>query len=116
MTLSNHEWKRTTLQGYFKAFCRKTFRWSPAYKAALKRAFVRREGKVEYYKCECCGTIIIRKLKQVDHIDPVIDLIDGWDGSWDKYRERMYVDAMALQVLCKRCHQKKTNKENERRR
>ncbi len=102
------------LTGYFIAFCRKSFRWSPAYREALARAFVRRDKDGEHYKCEQCGTVIPRKLKQVDHIQPVVDR-RGWNGSWDVYRERMFVSADQLRVLCKRDHHEKTQKENKAR-
>ena len=115
MPLSNREWVETRLEDYFEGFCRKAFRWSPAYKATLRRAFVRKEGKIEYYRCELCSTVVPRRQKQIDHIEPVVDVVAGRDGSWDTYKIRMFVDETLLQLLCKPCHRKKTNKENSER-
>jgi hypothetical protein len=106
------EWSKT-LDGYFISFARKTFRWSPAYREALKRAYVEKRDGVEYYRCEVGKEIVARADKQVDHIEPVIPVGSPWNRSWDFYRERCFVDASKLQVLCKKCHKEKTGKENK---
>lgn len=52
----------------------------------------------------------------MDHIEPVIDPEKGWE-SWDKLiNERLYPPLEGWQHLCPICHQKKSNKENEKRR
>lgn len=109
------DWSKT-LDGYFISFARKAFRWSPAYRAALKRAFVEKREGVEYYRCESRGEIIARSDKQVDHIVPVVPVGSVWNRSWDDYKKGLFVSAEGLQVLCKSCHKKKTGSENTIRR
>lgn len=106
------------LDDYFIAFCRRVFKWSPAYKATLKSAFDHKDSKgTEYYRCAACHAVIPRPQKRVDHIQPVVP-IEGWNGSWDTLRDRMsFDDPTNLQVLCHRpCHHEKTQKENAARR
>jgi len=102
------------LNGYFIAFVRRVFHWSPAYKECLKRAFVKRVGKTEFYKCAGCGDVVPRKKKQVDHISAVVPLT-GWKGDWNLYRDRMSMENPDnLQVLCKvPCHKEKTANERK---
>ena len=50
---------------------------------------------------------------QVDHIDPVVDPAKGFEN-WHTYIERMFCEADGLQVLCRECHQKKTDDEKKR--
>lgn len=109
------DWSKT-LDGYFISFARKTFRWSPAYRQALKRAFVEKREGVEYYRCESGGEVVARPDKQVDHIIPVVPIGAVWNRSWDAYKIGLFVPAEGLQVLCKKCHAKKTGGENQRRR
>lgn len=65
------------------------------------------------YKCAKCKDIFHYKEVHVDHIDPVIPT-DGWD-SWEEVLERMFCSIDEMQLLCKGCHKKKTNKENKNR-
>ena len=48
----------------------------------------------------------------VDHIKPVIDPKKGFT-TWDQVVKRMFCEAIGLQVLCRKCHKRKT--EDERR-
>lgn len=114
--MTREEWTKR-VNGYFIASCRKWIRWSPAYRAVLKRTLVKKDSKGEWYKCEKCGELVLRKFKQVDHINSIINR-RGWNGSWDVYRERIINDTESdLQLLCKRpCHYEKTQKENAERR
>lgn len=109
------DWSKT-LNGYFIGFCRKVFRWSPSYRAALKAAFVEKRDGIEYYRCRNCQAVVERADKQVDHISPVIPIATGWNGSWDDYRDGLFVHESKLQVLCKSCHKSKTGAENTVRR
>lgn len=108
------DWSKT-LDGYFLSFARKAFKWSPGYKAALAKAFVEKRDGVEYYRCAACREIIPRPRKRVDHIKPVVPPPAPWDRSWDGVKIRMFVSEDGLQVLCKECHQPKTNAENKER-
>lgn len=96
---------------YLLAAFRRTFRWSPERRKALKRAFHHKEGKIEFYECEKCHKLVPRKQKQVDHIEPVIIPTMGFTG-YDDLKGRMFVSASELRVLCKECHHIKTQAEN----
>ena len=109
---SKKEWSP---DGYLLAAFRKVFRWSPERRKALARAFKYKKGKIEFYECEECHEIVPRKEKQVDHTSPVILPQQGFIG-YDDLRRRMFVSAVELKVLCKKCHQKKTQAENKIRR
>lgn len=64
------------------------------------------------YICDGCqkGS----KKVSVDHILPVVPVY-GWDD-WDGFITRLFCGTEGLQILCKGCHKKKTDKENEQRR
>lgn len=49
---------------------------------------------------------------KVDHIDPVIDPTEGFT-TWDEVIRRMFVEKDGLQVLCKKCHDEKTQDERD---
>lgn len=66
--------------------------------------------KFPYYRCEKCRKIT-EKI-EVDHKIPAIDIEKGWQG-FDSFIERLFCDISNLQGICKRCHDKKTNKENK---
>lgn len=103
---------RKKLDRYFIAFCRRTFAWSPAYREATKKA-ERKTNKDIKWECAHCRALVGKGAKHRDHIDPVISVADGWDGSWDTYRDRLFVDADRIQILCLDCHRRKTNGENK---
>jgi 5-methylcytosine-specific restriction endonuclease McrA len=67
------------------------------------------------YICAHCGLCFPLKDVQVDHIEPVAPL-DKEIEDWNEYIERIFCDHTKLQVLCKECHQVKSNRENEERR
>lgn len=67
-----------------------------------------RGGKM--YWCANCPNTFLAKDVQVDHISPVIFIIESKRTiPLDIYIERVYCDISNLQVLCKPCHQNKTN-------
>lgn len=108
------DWSKR-LHGYFIGFCRKTFRWSPAYRSAVKGAEEKTADGLRY-RCKACGSLVERSEKQVDHIEPVVEIGKPGNTSWDYYRDRLFVSVEKLQVLCRGCHKSKTNEENQRRR
>ena len=102
---------RKKLDSYFIAFCRRTFAWSPAYRLATKKAEVKSNGSLKW-RCAHCKALVGKGEKHRDHIDPVIPVETGWNGSWDFYRDRMFVEDGQIQILCKACHKVKTQAEN----
>lgn len=83
-----------------------SYRWSERSKA-IRNARVER-GR---YSCAMCGNKELKNGEFVlDHKEPVVAL-DGWDGNWDTYINRMFVKAEGFQVLCHLCHDIKTETE-----
>ena len=62
------------------------------------------------YECAMCKGLFKSKETQIDHIQPVIDIMKGWQG-WDSYIERLFCDLDGLACLCKTCHEAKTSAE-----
>jgi len=106
--------KAFNLHGYIFGALRKIWRWYPERKIALDLAKVYISNK-ELYTCAKCDKIFTRKQVHIDHLNPVISPITGFT-SWDSYIQRLFVSHNHLQVLCKDCHQLKTQAENKLRR
>lgn len=64
------------------------------------------------YKCNMCQKKFPSGEVQVDHKEPVIDPKVGFIN-WDTYITRLFCAIENLQVLCKRCHNIKTKRENQ---
>lgn len=62
------------------------------------------------YKCAMCGEIFKQKEIQVDHINPVVDAVDGFTG-WDDYITSLFCDVENLAAVCRNCHDSKTQME-----
>ena len=62
-----------------------------------------------YYRCEKCRKITDHV--DVDHKDPAVDPVLGWQG-YDIFIERLFCSPDNLWGLCETCHSKKTTKEN----
>lgn len=63
------------------------------------------------YQCVDCSNWFQGKEVQVDHITPTGSLKDYSD--LPQFTETLFCEADNLQIMCKECHQKKTNKERE---
>lgn len=109
---------------YLVAAARKTWRWSPARTAVLKRVKI----DSNHWQCEKCNAIVTqldvvtkrgRKRKKidgaVDHILPVGKQPRDW-AEYPDYYKRMYCDITNLQFLCTACHKPKSKTENAARR
>lgn len=115
--------KKFDLHCYIKSGIDRIWNWWPPRKEVIVAATVYLEDGTEAQKCIKCNTIcsvvkIGKRRKrgvQVDHIDPVISVEHGFQG-WDIYITRKFVPKEKLQVLCLKCHRKKSNAENQRRR
>lgn len=109
--------KKQTEPWYYRYLRReisKIWSWSPARKAAKKRA---QTGKnPETFQCKLCGNPNLGKGEyEIDHIT-CKESTTGWDG-WDAYIERAIgVTVDGLQLLCHACHDAKSAIENKARR
>jgi 5-methylcytosine-specific restriction endonuclease McrA len=88
---------------------RKLWLWSPQRRAALKRA---KWNGTKLYRCEGCHRATDKP--EVDHKIPVgvtpgsrLDM-DG-QATWDSLIHRLFTGEDGLEILCRSCHEKKTN-------
>ena len=108
-TRNGNTWSEARYFGFIRSSLRSAFtKWGPKH-AAKKLA------KVAYnqYECADCNEIFGSKDVEVDHIVPAGSLkcYDDLPG----FVERMFCEVDGFQVLCKTCHQDKTNREREER-
>jgi 5-methylcytosine-specific restriction endonuclease McrA len=95
------------MEDWLKAQLRRVHhKWIPR-SEAKKLARVSR-GK---YKCAHCKDLYGPKDIAVDHIEPVIEVSKGFMG-WDEYINRLFLPIKGYQILCKKCHNIKTQEEN----
>ena len=112
------DWTPGRKKGYITSTLRKGFTRWPAKFEALKRALVgkkvnKKTGRVAaHYACASCHNHFTSTEVQVDHIEPVVAVEKGFT-SWDTYIERLFCEASNLQVLCIKCHKKKSSVENK---
>lgn len=108
---------------YLVAAARKTWRWSPARTAVLKRV----QADKTHWKCEKCLKLVTKvdyvtrsksKKKRIDgaidHIIPVGKQPRTWEEYPDYYK-RMFCDTSNYQFLCTPCHKVKTDAEKAKR-
>jgi len=81
---------------------RASYRWKPRGEAE-KLARVDRG----LYKCAHCEGIFKRGEVELDHVDPVIAIKEGFTN-WDDFITRLFCDVDGYQMLCKGCHDAKT--------
>ena len=92
-------------------------RWPPKYTCLNDScvgayANVKTGRKAKHYKCASCDNAFPAKDVQVDHINPIIDPSKGFI-SWDLKIEALFCEKENLQVLCKECHEVKSNAEKQ---
>jgi len=92
------EWMKNTLRRAFFRFWERT--------KAIQAARIDRG----LYQCASCKEISKIKGMHIDHISPVVEPATGFTN-WDTYISRLFCLASNLQLLCKLCHDKKTDKE-----
>lgn len=112
--------KKYNANSAIRSAVRRTFSRSPMVREVMmkvrrERPWFKTDGtpaakpRVEYL-CSSCGEWHMGKNIQVDHIEPVVDPEVGFQ-SWDVFISRLFCDVDNLAVLCKTCHEKKTNEE-----
>jgi len=99
---------------------KRCFSRSPTHKAAMDAAkCARKKGPRggARYRCAKCRKDFSAKEVQVDHIQMVVPLGTlSKDMSWDELVNRIFCSEDNLQILCTKCHTKKSKEENAERR
>jgi len=113
--LNNGTWTESEFIAKIQNHLRRFRGWKPPY--AVKKAAERKSQsdnkRLKYeYKCACCGNFFASSEIQLDHIQPVIDPLEGFID-WNNYIQRLFVEKEGYQVLCKPCHLEKSKSENE---
>ena len=108
-TRNGGTWTESIYFGFIRSALRSAFqKWGPKHEA-------KKLAKVAYntYVCAHCDKWYASKEIEVDHIEPAGSLktFDDLPG----FVERMFCEADGFQVLCKTCHQVKTNEERKNR-
>ena len=100
--------------GMLRSGLRRQFRyWKPIQEAkkAAKRKYVGDNKRQKFeYQCNCCKNWFKEKDTQVDHTVPVGSLL-CWEDVVPFIQRLIPEDVGSFQVLCKPCHQAKTNRE-----
>lgn len=90
-------------------------KWPPRYEtlnaSKTEKKVNKASGRIaQHYRCVSCSEEFPASQVQVDHIEPVIDPAVGF-VSWEVFIDRLFCAHDNLQVLCKPCHNTKTNQE-----
>lgn len=108
-TRNGGTWTEARYFSFIRSALRSAFqKWGPKHEAKklAKRGY-------NQYECAHCGEIYGNKDTEVDHIEPAGSL-KAFDDL-PAFVERMFCEVDGFQVLCKACHQVKTNAERKAR-
>jgi len=111
------QWTEARFNSFIKSALRQASRrWAPIQQAKTNARVSR-----GLYECAHCKGHVPPTIRNgskrdknvfVDHIHPIIDPAKGFT-TWDECIERMFCELDGLQVLCKDCHDTKTNEEKQ---
>ena len=114
-TRCNGQWTEARFNSFITSMLRGgQWKWAPI-SETLQAARTRRG----FYLCNGCKKEVPLSYKEgkkkvknvaVDHIKPVVDPSTGFT-TWDEKINRLFCEMDNLQVLCKACHDVKTNDE-----
>lgn len=96
-----------------QALRRATYKWKGRWTAEKKYKY---HGHKNSYICAMCpeGVVHGKKDTQMDHVDPVVDPIEGYKDL-ETFADRLLVYEDGWQRLCKEHHAEKTKQENSQR-
>jgi len=109
------QWTQARFWTFIRSALRAAWNRYPVKYEAINRAFVKkainpksgREAKM--YRCAICNNVFVVKDVEVDHINPTGTLKTYAD--LPQFVRNLFCSVDELNVLCKECHQKKTQKE-----
>ena len=114
-TRAGNTWSESRYFQFIRSALRQAFNRYPAKFQARKAAERTVTGKRHKYEYQCaeCEDWFMGKEIQVDHIEPAGSLKTFND--LPQFCERLFCEADGMQVMCKPCHQSKTNAERKAR-
>lgn len=110
-TRAGNTWTEAKFFQFIRSALRQAYSRYPVkfqVKKAAERTVTGKRHKYEY-KCAECSEWFMGKEIQVDHIEPAGSLKSFDD--LPAFAEKLFCEADGMQVLCKPCHQTKTNAE-----
>jgi hypothetical protein len=115
-TRNSGQWTEARFNSFVKSALRKA-RWPVKYEimnqAKVGKKINKSSGRIAmHFECACCKGHFPQKQVAADHIDPVVDPAKGF-VDWNTFIDRLFIELEGFQVLCKDCHQLKTNKEKD---
>ena len=107
-TRAGGTWTEARYFGFIRNALRSAFQKYPV-KHAAKRQALELTDNGGRYRCASCSELFRGSDVHVDHIEPCGSLktFDDLPG----FVERMFCEVEGFQILCKPCHQDKTNAE-----
>ena len=114
-THAGGKWTKARYFSFIRGALRSAVNRYPVKHVAKKRAARQKKGGKRFeYLCAECNKYYPNSQVEVDHIVPAGTLRSYED--LPKFVENLFCEPEGLQVLCKTCHQLKTNAEREARR
>lgn len=114
-TRAGRTWTEARYWAFIRSLLRQGFnRYPPKFQArkAAERTVTGKRHRYEYL-CAACDKWFMGKEVQVDHIEPAGSLKDYADLV--SFVAKLFCEAEDMQVMCKPCHQVKTNEERRQR-
>lgn len=114
-------WSTARQKAFIVSALRGAFRKFPTKYEVLNAAFTGKKINKKtkrlssHYLCKSCNKDYPTSEVNVDHINPVVSPEEGFT-TWDKFINNLFCNKEELQVLCKTCHDAKTQAENKQRR
>lgn len=106
-------WTEARVRSFIRSALRAAYaKWPPRFEALkqARRAYKGTDKRRKYeYQCACCKGWFKGTEVQVDHIEGAGSTLEGWDS----FIERLFCGVEGLQILCKSCHNTKTQEEKK---